>query len=80
MEGYSLALDFKIEKDLFPLLEKLDQIVLKYGGRLFLAKVSRMSREMLEAGYPNLEKFKEIRKIYEADTKFHSLQSRRLGL
>ena len=30
MEGYSLALDFKIEKGLFELLDQLDEIVLKY--------------------------------------------------
>ena len=30
MEGYSLALDFKIEKGLFGLLDRLDEIVLKY--------------------------------------------------
>ena len=38
LEGYSLALDFKIEKGLFELLNKLDQLVLKYKGRIYLSK------------------------------------------
>ncbi|MGB9767213.1 MAG: FAD-binding oxidoreductase [Sulfurihydrogenibium sp.] len=80
MEGYSLALDFKIESGLFELLEKLDKIVVKYGGRIYLAKDSRVSREVFEVGYPKVEKFREIRKIYGMDKKFSSLQSRRLGL
>ena len=33
IEGYSLALDFKIEKGLFELLDSLDEIVLKYKGQ-----------------------------------------------
>lgn len=38
MEGYTLALDFKIEPDLFPLLDRLDAMVLDHGGRLYLTK------------------------------------------
>jgi hypothetical protein len=38
LEGYSLALDFKIEEGLFELLNKLDKIVLKYNGRIYLSK------------------------------------------
>ena len=34
LEGYSLALDFKIERDLFDLLDKLDEIVVKNKGRI----------------------------------------------
>lgn len=80
MEGYSLALDFKIEDGVFDLLDRLDKIVLKYGGRIYLAKDSRVKREVFEAGYPKVEKFREIRKMYEMDKKFKSLQSQRLGL
>ena len=45
MEGYSLALDFKIEDDLFELLERLDSIILKYKGRIYLSKDVRVSKE-----------------------------------
>lgn len=80
MEGYSLALDFKIENGLFDLLNKLDKIVVKYGGRIYLAKDSRMSKEVFESGYPYVDKFRQIRKTYGLDKKFKSLQSERLGL
>lgn len=80
MEGYSLALDFKIEKGLFKLLDHLDRIVLEYGGRLYLTKDVRVSREVFEKGYPQLEDFRKFRKKMGMDEKFNSLQSRRLGL
>jgi len=80
LEGYSLALDFKIEKGLFEFLDKLDEIVLKYGGRIYLAKDVRVSRKAVEQGYPKIGRFRAVRKEYKMDDKFSSLQSRRLGL
>src|SRR5690606_25139895 len=38
MEGYTLALDFKIQPRLFRLFRELDKIVEQYGGRIYLAK------------------------------------------
>ena len=46
MEEYSLTLDFKIEKGLFELLGKLDEIVLKHGRLIYLA--ARKSHELDE--------------------------------
>ena len=79
-EGYTLALDFKIEPDLAILLQRLDDIVLDYGGRLYLSKDSRMQKEMFRAGYPKLDAFRQARQSWKADRLFHSLQSHRLGL
>jgi FAD/FMN-containing dehydrogenase len=80
MEGYTLALDFRIEPGLFDLLDELDQIVLQYGGRIYLTKDVRVSREVFEAGYPQVETFRALRRKYGMDKKFNSLQSLRLGL
>lgn len=80
MEGYSLALDFKIEKGLFELLDKLDEIVVKYMGRIYLTKDVRVSKEIFEQGYPNISAFREYRKKHKMDEKFESLQSRRVGI
>ncbi len=80
MEGYSLALDFKIEKGLFKLLDQLDEIVANYGGRVYLAKDVRVKKEIFEQGYPNVGKFRAFRKKYKLENKFNSLQSRRVGL
>jgi FAD/FMN-containing dehydrogenase len=79
-DGYTLALDFKLETSLFPLLEKLDAIILQHGGRLYLAKDARMSAELFRKTYPNWERFMEIKAKYDPEGFFSSLQSRRLGL
>lgn len=80
MEGYSLALDFKIEKGLFSLLETLDEIVVRYHGRIYLTKDVRVSKETFEKGYPMIEKFRAFRKRIAANTVFQSLQSTRVGI
>jgi FAD/FMN-containing dehydrogenase len=80
MEGYTLALDFKIQQQLFPLLDTLDRIVLHYGGRVYLTKDVRMPKETFRSGYPNWTTFSEIRERYRMNHKFNSLQSRRLGV
>jgi decaprenylphospho-beta-D-ribofuranose 2-oxidase len=80
MEGYSLALDFKIEPGLFDLLDELDRVVVKYGGRIYLTKDVRVSREIFAQGYPLLNKFLEVRRQYGLDKVFGSLQSQRLGI
>lgn len=79
-EGYSLALDFKIEKGLFTLLDKLDEIVVKYGGRIYLTKDVRVSKETFEKGYKDIERFRSYRKRHKMDEKFQSLQSKRVGI
>lgn len=80
MEGYSLALDFKIEKGLFALLDRLDDIVVKYRGRIYLTKDVRVSRETFEQGYPNINKFRQFRQENNMAEKFQSLQSKRVGI
>jgi len=80
LEGYSLALDFKIEKSLFPLLDKLDDIVVKYKGRIYLTKDVRVNRDTFERGYQDIELFREFRRENHMDKKFQSYQSKRVGV
>jgi FAD/FMN-containing dehydrogenase len=80
IEGYSLALDFKIEKGLFELLDNLDEIVVKYQGKIYLTKDVRVSKETFEKGYLEIDTFRQYRKEKKMDTKFQSLQSRRVGI
>jgi decaprenylphospho-beta-D-ribofuranose 2-oxidase len=80
LEGYTLALDFKIEKRLFPLLNELDAIVMDFGGRFYLAKDTRMSATTFAAGYPKIERFRELRKNTGTAKQIKSLQSKRLKL
>ena len=79
-EGYTLALDFKVSPGIFALLDRLDQLVLQYGGRLYLAKDARMTEQTFKASYPRWQEFEEVRSKYHAAGKFASLQSKRLGL
>ena len=80
IEGYSLALDFKIEPGLFELLDELDEIVVEYGGRIYLTKDVRVSKETFEKGYEHIEKFRALRKEKNMDKKFQSLQSKRVAI
>jgi len=80
MEGYTLALDFKIEPGLFELLDRLDSIVLQYGGRIYLTKDVRMSEATFKQSYIKWPDFVKIRSQYDADKKFQSRQSLRLGI
>ena len=80
IEGYSLALDFKIEKGLFELLDTLDEIVVKYKGKIYLTKDVRVTKETFEKGYPQIETFRQYRKENKMDIKFQSYQSKRVGI
>ena len=80
MEGYTVALDFKIQPKLFALLNELDSIVIEHGGRLYLAKDVRMRQEIFRKSYPGWEKFLNMRHRLNLKAKFNSFQSRRLGL
>jgi len=80
MRGYSLALDFKMQQGLTDFLHHLSETVTNYGGRIYLAKDAVMKRDTFEQGYPQLDRFKNVRKKYRLDQTFNSLQSERLGL
>ncbi len=81
MEGYTLALDFPISQKAMDLFKELDAMVADYGGRLYLAKDSRMDAAMFEKTYPNAAEFKQaVAMLNEGETRFASLQSNRLGI
>ena len=80
IKGYTLALDFKNQPDLFPLLDELDKIVLDNGGRVYLAKDARIKDRNFESGYTKIKEFRRLRHQDNLEIKFQSHQSRRLGL
>ncbi|QQV01851.1 MULTISPECIES: FAD-dependent oxidoreductase [Chryseobacterium] len=65
-EGYTLALDFKVNNKLKKLVAELDHIVEEFGGRIYLAKDS-MSKSSLTDYLRNVE-----------SSKFVSLQHKRI--
>ena len=66
IEGYTLALDFKVNSKLKKLVEQLDQTVQEFGGRIYLTKDS-MSKSSLTDYLKNVE-----------SSKFVSLQHKRI--
>ena len=81
MAGYTLALDFPISLKAMGLFKELDTMVADYGGRLYLAKDSRMDAQMFEKTYPNAADFRQaIAMLNEGETKFESLLSKRIGV
>lgn len=80
MEGYTLALDFKIQPGLFELLDELDRMVLDAGGRIYLAKDARMQPEVFSSSYPRLDNFREVIEYYDPDRHLSSRQSARLKI
>lgn len=81
MAGYTLALDFPISLKAMDLFKELDAMVADYGGRLYLAKDSRMDAEMFSKTYPNADEFRQaIALLNKGNTKFESLLSKRIGI
>jgi decaprenylphospho-beta-D-ribofuranose 2-oxidase len=80
LAGYTLALDLPAAPETFDLLDEVDRVVVAAGGRLYLAKDARQSRETFEAGYPDLPAFRALRRAVGAEERIASRLSRRLGL
>jgi decaprenylphospho-beta-D-ribofuranose 2-oxidase len=81
MAGWTLALDFPARTPgLARLLDLLDRLVVNAGGRVYLAKDSRVPADVLAHMYPRLEEFSKLRAALDPDGILASDLSRRLGL
>ncbi len=84
VEGYSLALDFKVtqknHEKLWALCAKMNDIVLAHGGRFYFAKDATLRPQDLKAflGEETLKKFAELKKKYDPDNIIQTDLSRRL--
>ncbi len=80
MPGYTLALDFPMTPGLLEFLDRLDAMVVKRGGRVYLAKDARLAPETLRAMYQNLGGWQQIKASADPDNRFSSSLSRRLKM
>ena len=81
MPGWTLALDFPARTPaLAELLGSLDRLVVQAGGRVYLAKDSRVPPDVLAEMYPRLPEFRKLRAELDPAGILASDLSRRLGL
>jgi decaprenylphospho-beta-D-ribofuranose 2-oxidase len=80
MPGYTLALDFPVTDGLMEFLDRLDAMVLKRGGRVYLAKDARMRPDTFRAMYPKFDEWRAAKAQADPNNHFSSTLSRRLQM
>src|SRR5262249_53011045 len=84
LDGYSLALDFKVEPEsrarLWKHCEELAERVLDAGGRFYFAKDSTLTSAQARRMYPaaNLERFTALKRELDPQNLLQTALSRRL--
>ncbi len=80
MPGWTLTVDLPIEAGLERLCNSLDELVVAAGGRVYLAKDSRLGADTFRQMYPRLEDFLRVRRQVDPQHLFTSDLARRLQL
>ena len=80
LPGWSVAVDLPADPNLEPILDRLDSILAACGGRVYLAKDSRLARPTFQRMYPELATWQATRQQLDPRGVFTSDLGRRLGL
>lgn len=80
LEGYTITLDFALSDGLLPFLDRLDEIVVRFGGRVYLAKDARLQPENFRKMYSRLDEWLDIKTRVDPTNRFESSLARRLEL
>ncbi|MEN6450413.1 MAG: FAD-binding oxidoreductase [Thermoguttaceae bacterium] len=77
--GMSIAMDFPIHRKKTPLLvDRLNELVIAEGGRIYLTKDTFTRPEHYRAMEPRLDAFNAVRRRWDPDLRIRSAQSVRL--
>lgn len=77
--GISIAVDFPIHRTRTPaLVDRLNELVIAEGGRIYLTKDTFTRPEHFRAMEPRLEAFNAVRRKWDPDARIRSAQSVRL--
>jgi decaprenylphospho-beta-D-ribofuranose 2-oxidase len=78
--GWTLSVDLPVGDGIGALLDRVDAEVMSAGGRVYLAKDSRLAPSAFAEMYPRLDEWRRLRDRLDPDHVFASDLSRRLHL
>lgn len=78
MRGISIALDIAYRDDIQETIDALNEVVIQYGGRIYLTKDQFTRADHFGQMEPRLQKFMDIRKRWDPSGLYKSAQSVRL--
>lgn len=80
MAGWNVAMDFPNKPGVNEFLNELDDRVMKFGGRVYTAKDSRVSAQRFHTMYPLIDEWIAVRRKADPNGVFASDMARRLEL
>ncbi len=81
MPGWTLAVDVSAARHgLAEMLDELDRMVVDVGGRVYLAKDSRVAPDLFTAMYPRLDEWRAVQASLDPHGRMQSDLARRLGI
>lgn len=80
-EGFCLSLAIPIkDKSLFIFLDQIDEVIMKFGGRVSFATDFRMNSVTFRAMYSKMGQWQRIKSLLDPEQRFNSDLSRRLKM